>query len=163
MFTPAKIWAVTVDSKSGITLLIIKETNGSRKVPMWLGLLEASPIIYKLKGVEFARPMTHDLLVNFMDLLDVRVKKIEFTDIVENTCFTSIHISHKGKRIALDTRVGDASALSISFDVPILVSESVFTKSNQTDFQVESEDESEKDKKWYKILENLNPDDLGNT
>jgi hypothetical protein len=155
------IAGLTVDPLTNSPIVILKEIGGERTLPIWIGLLEATAIASELEGIKFSRPMTHDLLKNIMSLMDVKVNKIEVSDLKNNTYFALIYLDHKGKEISIDARPSDALALSLRMGAPIFVSEDVIKKSSQIDLKAEPDDKTEQGKKWQEILEKLNPDDFG--
>jgi bifunctional DNase/RNase len=113
------IAGLTVDPLTNSPIVILKEIGGERTLPIWIGLLEATAIASELEGIKFSRPMTHDLLKNIMSLMDVKVNKIEVSDLKNNTYFALIYLDHKGKEISIDARPSDALALSLRMGAPI--------------------------------------------
>lgn len=161
MLTSMVISGLTVDPLTNSPIVILKEVDGERTLPIWIGLLEATAIASELEGIKFSRPMTHDLLRNIMALIDVKVNKVEVCDLRNNTYYALIYINHKGKEISIDARPSDALALSLRVDAPIFVADEVISKSAQIDLKAEPEDKTEQGKKWQEILERLNPEDFG--
>ncbi len=161
MYRPMVVSGLTVDPLTNSPIVILKEVEGERTLPIWIGLLEATAIASELEGIKFSRPMTHDLLKNIMDMIDLKVIKVEVCDLKNNTYFALIYINIKGKEISIDARPSDALALSLRMGAPIFVSEEVISKSAQIDLKAEPEDKSEQGKKWQEILEKLNPEDFG--
>lgn len=161
MFLPMAVSRLTIDPLTNSPIVILKEVEGDRTLPIWIGLLEATAIASELEGIKFSRPMTHDLLKNILGLVDVKVKRVEVCDLKNNTYYALIHIIHNGKEIAIDARPSDALALSLRVNAPIFVSEEVVKQSKQIDLKAEPEDRSEQGKKWQEILENLSPEDFG--
>lgn len=161
MLRPMVISGLTVDPLTNSPIVILKETTGEKTLPIWIGLLEATAIASELEGIQFSRPMTHDLLKNIMELIDVKVNKIEVCDLKNNTYYALIHIEHKGKEMTIDARPSDALAISLRMKAPIFVAEEVIEKSENIELTAEAEDKSEQGKKWQKILEKLNPEDFG--
>ena len=161
MLRPMNISGLTVDPLTNSPIVILKEIDGEKTLPIWIGLLEATAIASELEGIQFSRPMTHDLLKNIVELVDVKVTKIEVCDLKNNTYYALIHIIHGGKEISIDSRPSDALALSLRVNAPIFVEEKVIEQSKQIDLQAEPDDKSEQGKKWQEILENLNPEDFG--
>jgi bifunctional DNase/RNase len=161
MFKPMVISGLTVDPLTNSPIVILKEIDGDRTLPIWIGLLEATAIASELEGIKFSRPMTHDLLKNIMGLIEAKVNKIEVCDLKNNTYYALIYFDHTGEEISIDARPSDALALSLRVDAPIFVAEEVIKKSSQIDLKAEPEDKSEQGKKWQEILEKLNPDDFG--
>jgi bifunctional DNase/RNase len=161
MFRPMLISGLTLDPLTNSPIVILKEVDGDRTLPIWIGLLEATAIASELEGIKFSRPMTHDLLKTIIDRIDIEVNKIEVCDLKNNTYYALIHLNHKGKEISIDARPSDALALSLRMGAPIFVSEEVIKKSKQIDLAAEPEDKTEQGKKWHEILEKLDPEDFG--
>jgi bifunctional DNase/RNase len=161
MFKPMAISGLTVDPLTNSPIVILKEIDGERTLPIWIGLLEATAIASELEGIKFSRPMTHDLLKNIMGVIDIKVNRVEVCDLKNNTYYALIHITHDGKEISIDARPSDALALSLRVNAPIFVSEEVIQQSKQIDLKAEPEDTTEQGKKWQEILESLNPEDFG--
>jgi bifunctional DNase/RNase len=154
---------LAVDSLTKSPIVILKEIDGERSLPIWIGMLEANAIASELEGIKFSRPMTHDLLKNVLDLMDAEVTRVEVSDLKNNTYYALIHLTHNGKEISIDARPSDALALSLRFEAPIFVADKVLKKSMQIDLKGEPEDKSDQGKKWQKILEKMDPEDFGNT
>lgn len=163
MFIPAVISVLAVDSLTKSPVVILKEVDGERKLPIWIGLLEANAIASELEGIKFRRPLTHDLIKNIIELSNMKVSRIEVCDLKENTFYALIYITGDEKEFTIDARPSDALALSLRVRAPIFVADEVFEKSGQFDLQAEPLDSSEEGKKWQEILEKINPDDFGNS
>ena len=161
MLKPMVISGLTVDPLTNSPIVLLKEVEGQRTLPIWIGLLEATAIASELEGIKFSRPMTHDLLKNIMGLMNVKVNRVEVCDLKNNTYFAVIHINHDGKDMSIDARPSDALAISLRMGAPIFVAEDVIKKSSQVEIKAEPEDTSEQGKKWQEILEKLNPEDFG--
>jgi len=161
MLVPMIISGLAVDPVTKNPIVILKEIDGERTLPIWIGFLEATAIASELEGIQFSRPMTHDLLKNIMETVNIKIDKIEVCDLRNNTYYALIHISYNEKTITIDARPSDALALSLRVEAPIFVEEKVIDKSKQIDLQAEPDDKSEEGKKWQDILENLNPEDFG--
>jgi len=161
MFKPMAISSLTVDPVTNSPIVILKEIDGDQTLPIWIGLLEATAIASEMEGIKFSRPMTHDLLKNMMDMVKVKVIKIEVCDLKNNTYYALIHFKYGEKIMSIDARPSDALALSLRVKAPIFVAEEVILHSSQIDLKPEPEDKSEKGKKWQEILESLNPEDFG--
>ncbi|MBL7179095.1 MAG: bifunctional nuclease family protein [Desulfobacterales bacterium] len=163
MLRPMVISALALDPLTKSPIVVLKEIDGERTLPIWIGFLEAQAIASELEGIKFSRPMTHDLLTNFFDLTEVKVNRIEVCDLRDSTYFALIHISHKNNEMAIDARPSDALALSLRVGAPIFVADKVIKKSKQIDAAGEPEDTSESGKQWTEILESIDPEDFGNT
>ena len=161
MFMPMVVSGLTIDPLTNSPIVILKEVEGERTLPIWIGLLEATAIASELEGIKFSRPMTHDLLKNILGLVDAEIKRIEVCDLKNNTYYALIHILHNGEEISIDARPSDALAISLRVNAPIFVAEEVIKESKEIDLQAEPEDKSDQGKKWQDILESLNPEDFG--
>ena len=161
MYTRMNISGLTVDPLTNSPIVILREVDGDKTLPIWIGLLEATAIASELEGIKFSRPMTHDLLNNMLEMVDVEVSKIEVCDLKENTYFALIHFKQGEKEMSIDARPSDALALSLRVRAPIFVDEEIINRSKEIDLKPEAEDKSEQGKKWQKLLEALNPDDFG--
>jgi len=155
------ISGLRIDPLTNGPIVILKEVEGERTLPIWIGLLEATAIASELEGIKFNRPMTHDLLKSIMDEISLKINKIEVCDLRNNTYYALIYMNFQGKEISIDARPSDALALSLRVNAPIFVSEDVIVKSSQIDLSAEPEDKTEQGKKWQEILEKLNPEDFG--
>jgi len=155
------ISGLTMDPVTNSPIVILKAVDGDETLPIWIGLLEATAIASEMEGIKFSRPMTHDLLKNMMDKVDVKVARIEVSDLKDNTYYAVIHLKQGEKEMTLDARPSDALAISLRVKAPIFVAEEVIKQSSRIDLKSEPQDKSEKGKKWQEILESLNPDDFG--
>ena len=161
MYKPMVISGLTMDPVTNSPIVILKAVDGDETLPIWIGLLEATAIASEMEGIKFSRPMTHDLLKNMMDKVDVKVARIEVSDLKDNTYYAVIHLKQGEKEMSLDARPSDALAISLRVKAPIFVAEEVIKQSSRIDLKSEPQDKSEKGKKWQEILESLNPDDFG--
>ena len=161
MYKPMAISGLTVDPITNSPIVILKEIDGDKALPIWIGILEASAIASELEGIKFSRPMTHDLLKNMMEMVDIEVLKIEVCDLKNNTYYALIHFRQGGREMSIDARPSDALALSLRIKAPIFVAEEVIEKSSEIDLKAVPQDKTDKGKKWQEILEGLNPEDFG--
>jgi bifunctional DNase/RNase len=161
MYKPMVISGLTMDPVTNSPIVILKAVDGDETLPIWIGLLEATAIASEMEGIKFSRPMTHDLLKNMMDMVDVKVARIEISDLKDNTYYAVIHFKQGEKEMTLDARPSDALAISLRVKAPIFVAEEVIKQSSRIDLKSEPQDKSEKGKKWQEILESLNPEDFG--
>jgi len=106
-------------------IIELKELEGERTFPIVIGLPEAFAIERGLKGLEVPRPQTHDLLSSVINQLSGKLKSIHIHELFEGTFYAMLCIDQDGREIEIDCRPSDAIALSVSEQVPILVSEQV--------------------------------------
>lgn len=156
-----KVFGLTIDPLTNSPILILKNIESDKTVPIWIGLLEATAIAGELEHVKFSRPMTHDLMKNMMDQLGVRLAKVEICDLRDNTFFALLYLVFKDKEFTMDARPSDAIALALRAEAPIYVEEQVVLKSKDVDLGAKEEVQSAEGKKWTEILESLSPDEFG--
>ena len=152
-----KIKGLVVDPISKMPIVVLEDTNKERMLPIWIGVFEANAIALKIENISTPRPMTHDLLKNFLKKLQISVEKIVVNDVRDNTFYALIHCLYNNDRLIIDSRPSDAIALALRTDAPIYVDEEVVKKAHSLRFD-ESLEDSEKLKKW---LESLKPEDFG--
>jgi bifunctional DNase/RNase len=150
-----------MDPASNTPIIILKSDDDEQAVPIWIGLLEATSIASALQNIKYDRPMTHDLLKNFADTLQISIVKVEVCDLKDNTFYARIYFVSKDQSFDIDARPSDAIALALRFKAPIYVEDSVMQKSKITDGEAEVADTSEEGKKWADYLANLSVDDFG--
>jgi len=161
MLHKVSIAGLTMDPASNTPIIILKSEEDEQAVPIWIGLLEATSIASALQNIKYDRPMTHDLLKNFADTLEISIVKVEVCDLKDNTFYARIYFVSKDQSFDIDARPSDAIALALRFKAPIYVEDSVMQKSKITDSEAEVVDTSEEGKKWADYLANLSPDDFG--
>jgi hypothetical protein len=156
-----KVSGITIDPTSNAPIVILKSVNADQALPIWIGILEATAIATELEKVRLSRPMTHDLLKNLLDELNVTVSKVEVCDLRDNTFYARIFFSSKDGSYDIDARPSDAIALALRTDCPIYVEDKVLAQSKDLDGEPQAMDESEEGKKWKEYLEKLDPEDFG--
>ncbi len=152
-----KIKGLVVDPISKMPIVVLEDPTGERILPIWIGVFEANAIALTIENIPTPRPMTHDLIKNFMNKLQISVEKIVVSDVRNNTFYAVIHCRHNDQPLLIDSRPSDAIALALRMSSPIFVEDDVVKKAHSLKYDETFED-SEKLKKW---LESLNPDDLG--
>jgi len=161
MLHKVSIAGLTMDPASNNPIIILKSEDDEQAVPIWIGLLEATSIASALQNIEYERPMTHDLLKNFADTLQISIVKVEVCDLKDNTFYARIYFVSKDQSFDIDARPSDAIALALRFKAPIYVEDSVMQKSKISDGETEVADTSQEGKKWADYLANLSSDDFG--
>ncbi len=152
-----KIKGLVVDPISKMPIVVLEDIHSERMLPIWIGIFEANAIALKIEDIATPRPMTHDLLKNLLDELDIKVEKIVVNDVRDNTFYALIYCRYMNQTITIDSRPSDAIALVLRTGARIFVEESVVKKAHSMKIDENLED-SEKLKKW---LENLQPTDFG--
>src|SRR4029079_17289127 len=109
-------------------VVILREKDSDRYLPIWIGAAEADAIALRLQDVSVARPLTHDLLRNLIEQLGGRVAYIVVNDLANDTFFARIVLDVNGETMEVDSRPSDAIALAVRTEVPIYVEDSVLDK-----------------------------------
>jgi bifunctional DNase/RNase len=151
------IKGLMVDPITNMPIVILRDKDGQKVLPIWVGVFEANAIALQIENVTPQRPMTHDLLNNVIHDLKADIKKVVVSDLKENTFYALIHLSIAGETMVIDARPSDAIALALRARAPIYVEDSVIDNAKTVDLAPEKGD-SERLQKW---LENLDPDTMG--
>jgi bifunctional DNase/RNase len=135
-----EIYGVSFDLVGKMPIVLLKTADGSRYLPIWIGHPEAASILMKLQNATTPRPMTHDLFVDVLGQLDVRVVRITVTELRENTFYAQITVAQDGQEVEIDSRPSDAIAIAIRTEAPIFADERVIEESG---IEFEAEDGEE--------------------
>jgi uncharacterized protein len=157
MLIEMTIKGLMVDPITNMPIVILKDKDGDRVLPIWVGIFEANAIALQIENIATPRPMTHDLLRNVITDLNGQVDRVVVSDLKDNTFYAIIHLTVRGERVAVDARPSDAIALALRTRSPILVEETVIDNAKTVDFTSERAD-TDRLQKW---LESLDPDELG--
>jgi bifunctional DNase/RNase len=153
------VHAITLDTDSNSPILILKEENGERTLPIWIGLLEATAIATEMEKIEFARPMTHDLSVNLLKKMEIKIPRIEISDLKDNTYYALITLKQGDRELTVDARPSDAVAIALRAEARIFVNESVLRKTQPTKgTAINGKRTLKEEEKWAKILEEMDPE-----
>jgi bifunctional DNase/RNase len=128
----------TSPSSGGAYALVLGEVEGNRRLPIIIGAFEAQAIALELEKIQPPRPMTHDLLRDTFEAVDVEVTEVVIDELREGTFFAKIRYRHDGEEHQLDSRPSDAVALAVRVDAPIFVAPMVLDEAG-----IVAEDESD--------------------
>jgi bifunctional DNase/RNase len=151
------IKGLMVDPITNMPIVILRDKEGEKVLPIWVGIFEANAIALQIENIATPRPMTHDLLRNVFSDLQATVQKVVVCDLQENTFYALIYLTLPGGTVAVDARPSDAIALALRTRAPIFVEDTVIDHAKTVDFSPDAND-SERLHKW---LDSLDPDDLG--
>ena len=151
------IKGLMVDPITNMPIVILRDKDGQRVLPIWVGVFEANAIALQIENVTPQRPMTHDLLNNVIHDLRADIQKIVVSDLKDNTFYALIYLLIGGEVTAIDARPSDAIALALRARAPIFVEDKVIDSAKTVDLAPEKQD-SERLQKW---LENLDADQMG--
>ncbi len=151
------IKGLMIDPITNMPIVILKDKEGERVLPIWVGVFEANAIALQIENISTPRPMTHDLIRNILSEIEADVQRIVVCELRENTFYAMIYLDREGETMAIDARPSDAIALALRTKSPIFVEDDVVESAKGLDLSKDTTD-SERLQKW---LEGLNPDDLG--
>lgn len=126
-------------------IVVLKEMDSERQLPIWIGPYEADAITIELQDVEVARPVTHDLLKNVIEAMGGKVSHVLIKALNDSVFFASLFIDMNGELQEIDSRSSDAIALAVRVKVPIFVNEEVMDQAGilpEPDIQAEGEEEA---------------------
>lgn len=160
MMVRVNVERVTLDTTTSRFVVILKEEKQNRWLPIVVGSSEAQAIALQLENISPPRPLTHDLIRNLLDTMDVKVERIVVNDLKDNTYFALLGLRLNGEFKDIDARPSDAIALALRVQAPIYVDGSVMRQAaiadNETDLR--DEEETVKSSSPEDHLEKLNID-----
>jgi bifunctional DNase/RNase len=161
MFVEMKVRGLALDPLSNLPIIILRDEEEKRSLPIWIGIYEANAIALELEKIETPRPMTHDLIKNILETIEARVVKVMVTDLKENTFYAVLHLQVGGTEYTVDSRPSDAIALALRVGAPIYVDEEVVRKAKNLEPGKEGEpvkaDDPDRLREW---LQNIKPEDF---
>jgi bifunctional DNase/RNase len=123
MLVPAEVWTVAKAEQGSAVL--IKPIGSEVAVPIFIGPLEAQAILIGLANHKMPRPLTHDLLLSTLNQLEVKISRIEITELKEGTFYARLVLNRNGSDVSLDSRPSDCVALAVRAKCPIFIDEGV--------------------------------------
>src|SRR4051794_14373083 len=154
-----EIYGVSFDMGGKQPILLLKTRHRNKFLPRWVSHPEAAAILMKLQCANTPRPMTHDLMDEMLERLDVSCAKVSGTELRENTFYASITLKMDGTEVEIDSRPSDALALAVRTKAPIFAHEDVIAES-AIEFEHEVEDQEEVVEKFKDFLDNVSPEDF---
>ena len=162
MFLEMKVRGLALDPLSNMPIIILKDEEDKRSLPIWVGIFEANAIALELEKIATPRPMTHDLIKNILETVQAQVTKVVVTDLKENTFYAVLHVQIGEREYTVDSRPSDAIALALRVAAPIYVDEDVVRKAKTLEVATkEAEpiktDDPDRVKEW---LGSIKPEDF---
>ena len=156
---------VRVELPANQPIVLLKERDGSRYLPIWIGAPEATAIAFALQGVETPRPMTHDLFVATLDALRTTLTAVHVTRLAEGTFYAELHLEQDGETTIVSARPSDAIAIASRMeDVPLLGAEEVLDEAgleiDDEDDDAEPADPDEEVRRFRAFLDDVAPEDF---
>jgi len=154
-----EVIGVRVEMPSNQPIILLKEIDGSRFLPIWVGAVEATAIAFAQQGIEPPRPLTHDLMNNLFELLDATLTAVHLTEIKEGVFYATMLIrdSNAGQ-LTISARPSDAIALAVRSHSNILATEELL---NEIGIEIPQGDgENQEVEKFREFLDQINPEDF---
>jgi bifunctional DNase/RNase len=148
-----RVVGVRVELPQNQPVVLLREEDGVRYLPIWIGAVEASAIAFQQQGVQTARPLTHDLLKDTITALGARLEAVHITEIRDDIFYAELRFSGG---VTVSARPSDAIALALRCDAAILGSDSVLDAAG-IEIPDEQEDEVEK---FREFLDTISPEDF---
>jgi len=163
----ARVNGLILEHKTQQNIVVLREAEGQRILPIWIGPGEAQAIRRILSEETFPRPLTHDLLVIMLEGLKAKITRVVISDLRENTFFASVIVEHGSDVLSVDARPSDSIALALRAKAPIYVNEKLLQPAPAEEATPEEGGEArpltdeEKAEQLRRYLEKLNPEDFG--
>ena len=148
---------VRIELPTNQPIVLLREAEGERFLPIWIGQAEAAAIALALQGVVTPRPMTHDLLKNILEEMAVQVQSIVITELREGTFYAVINMQRNGTSYEISSRPSDAIALAVRLSCKIFASEEVL---NEASILIPSGDDDEEVEKFREFLDHVSAEDF---
>src|SRR3712207_6628772 len=126
------IYGVSFDMVGKQPIVLLKTRDGNKFLPIWIGHPEAAAILMKLQGANTPRPMTHELMDDMLEKLQVECTRVSVTELRENTFYASIQLRIDGREVEIDSRPSDALALAVRTQAPIFAQDRKSTRLNSS-------------------------------
>jgi uncharacterized protein len=157
MVVEMSIKGLMIDPVTNMPIVILRDRDNQRALPIWVGPVEANAIALQIENVAPPRPMTHDLLRNLLEELGATLQRVVISDLQDSTFYAYLQLERGGEVMFVDARPSDALALSLRTRAPVFVEERVLDRARSTEASTDDADQ-DRLQRW---LESLNPDDLG--
>lgn len=157
-----KVAHLGLDRATNTPVVILKELEGERVLPIWIGPAEASAIAMELAGVKFARPLTHDLVKQIVIGLGASLSRVLISAVKENTYYAELHLHREDHVIQIDARPSDSIAVALRLKAPIFTQEGLLELTAVDTIQpMEPEPDASSPESLKSYLEKLDPEDFG--
>ena len=157
MLIEMQIKGLMLDPVTNVPIVILRDADGQRVLPIWVGPAEANAIALQVENLASPRPMTHDLLRDLVASLGASVSRVIISALKAGTFYAYLELKHAGGIVMVDARPSDALALAARTRAPIFVQPAVLEQSRSVEVTTDQGDQ-DRLQRW---LESLDPDDMG--
>jgi uncharacterized protein len=166
-----EVMRLGLDRSNNSYVVILREKEGERLLPIWIGQAEAESIVIEMSKLKRERPLTHDLCKTLITGMGGTLRRIQITKVENRTYYAELHIRLDDRMIQIDARPSDSIAIALRFEAPIFAQDDLLTSLLFDDSSEEPEavppapEQEQSDEmtasELQKYLENLRPEDLG--
>ncbi len=159
---PLTLIGVRVEVPSNQPIVLLREAEGTRYLPIFIGAPEATAIVYAMQGMDTPRPMTHDLFKQVLDSRNIVLRRVDITALEDRTFFAELHLDHAGEIARIDSRPSDALALAVRYgtdQVELFADESVLDEAG-VELPDEEEGSEAEVEQFREFLETISPEDF---
>ena len=149
---------VRIELPTNTPILLLREREGARFLPIWIGANEATAIALALEGVAAQRPMTHDLLKTVTETLGALLDRVVVTELRDGTFFADLIMTRNGEELTISSRPSDAIALAARTESPVFVARAVLDEGG---VEIRDEDQEDEIERFREFLEDITPEDFG--
>ena len=164
----ARVHGLILEHKTQQNIVVLREVDGLRILPIWIGPGEAQAIRRLLSEEPFPRPLTHDLIALVVEGLKAKITRVVIADLRENTFFASVFVERESEVLSIDARPSDSIAIALRAQAPIFVNEKLLQPPPSPEDAEDADEEKpreltdeEKAEQLRRFLEKLNPEDFG--
>ncbi|NNC39903.1 MAG: bifunctional nuclease family protein [Acidimicrobiia bacterium] len=149
---------VRIELPSNQPIVLLRERDGTRYLPIWIGAIEATAIAYALEGVDHQRPLTHDLFKDSILALGNEVERVVVTELRDNIFFADLVFKRDDEEVHVSARPSDAIALAARTEAPLFADAQVLEDAG---IEIEEEPEEDEIERFREFLEDVSPTDFG--
>jgi bifunctional DNase/RNase len=152
-----EVVGVRVELPTNTPILLLRERDGTRYLPIWIGTPEATAIALALEGIETARPLTHDLMKTLLDVLGADIERVDVTSLDEGTFFADLVIESDGEEVTISSRPSDAIALATRAGAPVFASRELL---DEAGIEIHDDTEEAEIERFREFLDDVTPEDF---
>lgn len=159
---PLTLIGVRVEVPSNQPIVLLREAEGTRYLPIFIGAPEATAIVYAMQGMPTPRPMTHDLFKHVLDDREIVLRRVDITALEDRTFFAELHLDDAGDVTRIDARPSDAIALAVRFgtdQVELFADEAVLAAAG-VELPDEDDEAEQEVEQFREFLDTISPEDF---
>ena len=152
-----EVVGVRVELPTNTPILLLRERDGTRYLPIWIGTPEATAIALALEGIETSRPLTHDLMKTLLDALGADIERVDVTSLDEGTFYAELVIEAEGEELTISSRPSDAIALATRAGAPVFAARDLL---DEAGIEIHDDTEEEEIERFREFLDDITPEDF---